>query len=96
MGNKCCGNRKKNLEKQESNSEYTTKDTSKENTEGPKKGKSGLCPYCNTLVSIPLNLKYIECTQCREKSMQDGCTNTLYKYFLIRLPIGHCLRRQGN
>lgn len=79
MGNRCCGNRKKHSQKDEENSDWTTKYTSQGNTERLRNGKSGLCPYCQTVIEIPLNLKYLECSKCREKSMQDGCTNTLYK-----------------
>ena len=97
MGNKCCGGRKKPDEVIEKDSEYNTKNTSKDTVctkdTTAKKERQGMCPYCRKKITIPDNLKYIECTFCKEISMQDGCTETLYKYFLNRLPLGHCLRK---
>ena len=83
MGNKCCGSRNKPEEKTEKISEYTTKYTSKDisfsKDQSEKRKRKGICPYCQSKVTIPENLKYIECPLCREKSMQDGCTTSLYK-----------------
>lgn len=82
MGNKCCGSRNKPVTKEDKDSEYTTKFTSKDMSESKlssKPEKTGVCPYCRYKIMIPENLKYIECPQCKEKSMQDGCTTALYK-----------------
>jgi hypothetical protein len=82
MGNKCCGNRNKQNEKTEKDSEDTNKYTSKEAYEAEltfKREKKGKCPYCSSDLVITENLKYIECGFCKEKSMQDGCTTTLYR-----------------
>ena len=91
MGNKCCGNRNKPEQNQEKSSEYTTKHTTKDEsfTKDPAtksstkvssttKERKGACPYCKTLIPIITNLKYLECPSCKEKSLQDGCTTTLY------------------
>lgn len=84
MGNKCCGNRSKPHEKPEKKtSEYTTKQTEKERAEtkdtNTKKERNGSCPYCQEKIPILDNLKYLQCPICKERSMQDGCTETLYK-----------------
>ena len=83
MGNNCCGNRNKAPETTENfydlNTTTSTKSPDGKKERETKAQRKGECPYCKTGIFIPFNLKYVECGNCKEKSMQDGCTNTLYK-----------------
>jgi ribosomal protein L37AE/L43A len=83
MGNNCCGNRHKKPENDDHSTDWTTRNTTKDSPSTksipPSMEKTGECPYCSSKIQIPFNLKYLECSHCKEKSMQDGCTTTLYK-----------------
>mmetsp|Transcript_7393 Transcript_7393/g.7256 ORF Transcript_7393/g.7256 Transcript_7393/m.7256 type:complete len:129 (+) Transcript_7393:12-398(+) len=58
---------------------------------GNEMKRSGNCPYCNAEQVIASKFKHLECTNCMQIYMQDGCTRTLYK-----LPPGSSLFRSNS